>query len=66
MRALLSAVALCFALAGCAVSGPPQVSELTSPGEGSPATAGAGEAATQTALYAQQTLIGPRGDAMGG
>jgi type IV secretory pathway TrbL component len=66
MRMLLSAVLLCSALAGCAVSGPPQVSELVSPGEGSPATAGAGTAAAQTALYAQRTLIESHSIAMGG
>jgi hypothetical protein len=66
MRRFLSAVALCFALAGCAVSGTPQVSELVSPGEGSPASAGAGTAAAQTALYAQRTLTEPRSVAMGG
>jgi hypothetical protein len=54
MRPLLSAIMLCLVLAGCGVSGLPQVSEIASPGESSPATAGAGSAAAQTALYAQQ------------
>jgi hypothetical protein len=54
MRPLLSAVMLCLVLAGCGASGPPQVSEIASPGESSPASAGAGSAAAQTALYAQQ------------
>jgi hypothetical protein len=66
MRKLLSAIAVCVALAGCAVSGPPQVSELSLPGEGSAATAGAGDAAAQTAFYTQQTSTEGHRYTMGG